>query len=141
MQRVKQAALREGNAFKEYTRQHAQQREDDIRLLKVGEVARPARVPANGVIDGPVCIPLRCAPQEQYAEVQSMYEARVRALETKLTKARQRYVATLSLPPSLSLTHAHTHRHGQPASQPTITLPAYHSHAHTHVRTHAGARV
>ncbi len=34
-QRVKQASVREGNQFKEYARQQAQQREDDIRLLKV----------------------------------------------------------------------------------------------------------
>ncbi len=35
VQRVKQASVREGNQFKEYARQQAQQREDDIRLLKV----------------------------------------------------------------------------------------------------------
>jgi hypothetical protein len=35
MQRVKSTSVREGNQFKEYARQQAQQREDDIRLLKV----------------------------------------------------------------------------------------------------------
>ena len=60
--RVKAAAKRESQQFREYARQQAQQREDDLRLLK-----------------------------EQYAEVQAMYETRVRGLETKVAKVRQRY--------------------------------------------------
>ena len=61
LQQVKTAARREGLHFKEYTRQQAQQREDDLRLLK-----------------------------EQYAEVQRLYEARVKAVEAKYDSLKQK---------------------------------------------------
>jgi hypothetical protein len=57
----------------------------DVSDNEVGEIVAGAGVDA-------------LSSQEQYAEVQAMYEARVTSLETKLAKAKQRCVVTSTCP-------------------------------------------
>ena len=99
---VRKQASAESDHLTSHNRLIARQREDDLAMLKVRRLrcARCPRLGAHGHARASPCLfvfaRVGCGrdfvTQEQYAEVQAMYAARVKALEEKLSALRQKCV-------------------------------------------------
>lgn len=101
---VRKQASAESDHLTSHNRLIARQREDDLAMLKVRRLrcARCPRLGAHGHARASPCLfvfaRVGCGrdfvTQEQYAEVQAMYAARVKALEEKLSALRQKCVCS-----------------------------------------------